>query len=109
MGAADSTTSAIGGTASGAASSVGSSVGGAASSVGNAASSVAGTVRDVPHLVEQKTEGAPLAAGLVAFGIGFLASSLLPTSRTEEQAAAKLQPALESAAGELGSADMLIA
>lgn len=98
MGTADSARASVG--------SAGSSVG---SSVGGAASSVAGTVKEVPHMIEERTEGAPLAAGMVAFGLGFLASSLLPASRTEERAAARLQPALESAAGEFGTAGQQVA
>lgn len=37
--------------------------------------------------VREQTEGNPLAAGLVAFGIGWLVSSLLPASEAETQVA----------------------
>jgi hypothetical protein len=40
--------------------------------------------------VKQQTQGNPLAAGLVALGVGALAGSLIPTSRTEKQAARQL-------------------
>jgi hypothetical protein len=36
-----------------------------------------------------QTQGNPLAAGLIAFGVGWLAASLIPASRPEQQAAAK--------------------
>jgi hypothetical protein len=52
----------------------------AASSVGDAASGTVGTMRE-------QTEGNPLAAGLVAFGVGWLVSSLLPATETERRAA----------------------
>ncbi|MBZ6195145.1 hypothetical protein KVH07_19755 [Streptomyces olivaceus] len=37
-----------------------------------------------------QTQGNPLAAGLVAFGAGLLAASMVPASRTERQKAAEL-------------------
>ena len=67
-------------TVSGAASGAASSVSGAASSVGDAASGAVGQAR-------QQAEGNPLAAGLVAFGVGWLVSSLLPASEAEQRAA----------------------
>lgn len=90
----------------GAASSAVDSVHGAVSSVGDTASGAVGTVKE-------QAEGNPLAAGLVAFGIGWLVSSLLPASETEQRAARRAvetakeqgQPVLEQAkqaAGEVG-------
>lgn len=105
MGVADDKTSAVGR----AAGSVGDRASGAASSIGTAASSVADTITSAPDTIRERTEGAPLAAGLVAFGAGFLVSSLLPASSTEQRAAARVQPALESAASELGSAGQQVA
>jgi len=55
-----------------------------AGSVGDAGSSAAGAVR-------RTTDGNPLAAGLVAFGAGLLAGSLLPESRTENKVASEVQ------------------
>ena len=75
-GAAQGAVSTVSGAASGAAS----SVSGAASSVGDAASGAVGQAR-------QQAEGNPLAAGLVAFGVGWLVSSLLPASEAEQRAA----------------------
>ena len=82
----------------GAASSAAGTVQDAASSVGDAASSTLGTVRE-------QTEGNPLAAGLVAFGVGWLVSSLLPASEAERRAARRAveqakeqgQPVIEQA------------
>src|SRR3954447_12864710 len=68
------------GAASSAVGTVQGTVTGAASSVGDAATGAVGTVRE-------QAEGNPLAAGLVAFGIGWLVSSLLPASQAEQRAA----------------------
>ncbi len=49
--------------------------------------------------VREKTEGNPLAAGLIAFGAGLLAASLFRSSQTEQrlagQARENLQPAVD--------------
>jgi Protein of unknown function (DUF3618) len=78
-------------------SSAGSTVGSAASSaagaVGSAASSAADAVSSAPEIVRQRTEGNPLAAGLIAFGAGWLISSLLPATPVEQQVAAKAKDA----------------
>lgn len=57
----------------------------AASSVSGAASSAAGAVQDAPRAIRQQTQGNPLAAGLIAFGAGWLISSLLPASQREQE------------------------
>ena len=69
------------------ASSTSSSMGDKASS---AADSVTGTAHDAAQTVQQKAEGNPLAAGLMAFGAGVLISSIIPASEKESQAAQKL-------------------
>ena len=64
---------------------------GAIGSASDKASSVAGSIGDAatsaPSVARQKTQGNPLAAGLIAFGVGWLASSLLPASQKEQEAA----------------------
>ncbi len=58
-------------------------------------------VRDVPDTVARQTQGNPLAAGLIAFGAGWLLSALVPASEPEKQAAAavkeKAQPLMQNA------------
>jgi Protein of unknown function (DUF3618) len=88
-------------------------VGSAASSVGDAASSAASGVGDAAgstaRTVRRQTAGNPLAAGLIAFGVGWLASSLLPTTEQEQEAAGtaaqvvreKARPVVRQAATEL--------
>lgn len=74
--------------------------GDAASSVSDTASNAASTVSDAvtgaPQKVRQQTQGNPLGAGLVAFGVGLVLSSLLPASEAEKQVA---QRAEETARG----------
>jgi hypothetical protein len=77
---------------------------GAADTVESAAGSVGSTAAEVPGAVLTRTQGAPFAAGLAAFGIGFVAASIVPATRAEERAATRLEPALRSAAGEVGAA-----
>lgn len=57
------------------------------SSSGDALSSAGDAVSDLPHTVARQTEGNPLAAGLIAFGVGWLASSLVPATKHEQRAA----------------------
>jgi hypothetical protein len=48
-------------------------------------------VTEAPQLVRQQTQGNPLAAGLVAFGVGMLVSSLVPASDREKELAAQAE------------------
>jgi hypothetical protein len=61
--------------------------GAVADTMGSSASSAAQTVRDLPLTVRRRTEGNPLAAGLIAFGLGWLTASLLPASKRERELA----------------------
>ncbi len=59
----------------------------AASTISETASQAASTVQGAPQAVVRQTRGNPLAAGLIAFGAGWLVSSLLPASQREQQLA----------------------
>jgi gas vesicle protein len=59
---------------------------------------------DAPGDVREFTEGNPLAAGIIGFGIGLLAAAVLPDSSKEQRVTQRLQPRLEHAAGELAAA-----
>jgi uncharacterized protein DUF3618 len=48
---------------------------------------VMGTASNGTGAVRRRTEGNPLAAGLIAFGLGWLTASLLPASKREQQLA----------------------
>lgn len=52
--------------------------------VSSAASTVADTATSAPEVARSKTRGNPLAAGLIAFGVGWLAASLLPATQKEQ-------------------------
>ncbi|GAB3032321.1 DUF3618 domain-containing protein [Parafrigoribacterium mesophilum] len=53
--------------------------------VSDAQESMTDTLSDVPSNVAEKAKGNPIAAGLIAFGIGWLASSLIPASEKEKE------------------------
>jgi gas vesicle protein len=57
---------------------------------------------DAGRRVVRKAEGNPVAVGLIAFGVGLLAASLIPASDKEQELAAKAkeaaQPVLQEAA-----------
>lgn len=61
-------------------------------------------IGDVPHRLAGKTQGSPLAAGLIAFGAGLLVASLIPASDKEKEAAAALKEAAEPLTTELSAA-----
>jgi ElaB/YqjD/DUF883 family membrane-anchored ribosome-binding protein len=63
--------------------------------VSEKASEAAEAVREAPTAVKRKTQGNPLAAGVIAFGLGMLVSSLIPSSEKERQAVSTLQDNLE--------------
>ena len=60
-------------------------------SVQDRASGALDTVSDAPAQVRRKARGNPLAAGLIAFGIGYLISSAIPSTEKEQEAAGRLQ------------------
>jgi hypothetical protein len=61
-------------------------------------------IGDAPAQVKTKTQGNPLAAGLIAFGAGLLVSSLIPASQKEREAADALKTAAEPLTTELTEA-----
>jgi ElaB/YqjD/DUF883 family membrane-anchored ribosome-binding protein len=81
----------------------------ATDSVRDAASSVGDAVSSAPQTVRQQTQGNPLAAGLVAFGVGLLAGSVLRASQKEAEAAAKVKEAAEPLVEDLKEAGSAVA
>jgi hypothetical protein len=53
---------------------------------GEVASNVADTVRQAPEAVTRQAQGNPVAAGVIAFGVGLLAASLIPATEVEKRA-----------------------
>jgi hypothetical protein len=94
MGSAHDTTSSAQGMASNAAGSVQNAASSAAGTVQDAASSAAEAVQQAPDTIVRQTQGNPLAAGLIAFGVGWLVSSLLPASEKERQLAQQAESAV---------------
>jgi len=71
----------------------------------DAGSAVAGA----PGQLKYRTQGNPLAAGLIAFGAGLLVSSLIPASQKEREAADALKSAAEPLTTELTDAAKQVA
>jgi hypothetical protein len=84
MGTTAETTSSMSGTAASAASSAKDTLSATVSSAADMASAA-------PEQARQRTRGNPLAAGLIAFGAGWLLSSLLPATAPEQQVAAEVK------------------
>ena len=99
----------VSGTASSATASVQDAASSAASSVQDAAATAADAVQQAPQAIRRQTRGNPLAAGLIAFGAGWLVSSLLPATRREQELAdqakqvaqEKVAPVAQQVAGEV--------
>ena len=85
----------VGGAVSDKASQVGSAVSDKASQVGDVASDkahqAADAVRSAPQAVVSQTQGNPIAAGIIAFGVGLLASTLIPVTDAERRAGQQLK------------------
>ncbi|HEY0401109.1 MAG TPA: DUF3618 domain-containing protein [Blastococcus sp.] len=94
MGSAQDTTATAQGMASNAAGSVQSAASSAADTVQDAASSAADAVQQAPDAIVRQTQGNPMAAGLIAFGVGWLVSSLMPASQKEKQLAQQAESAV---------------
>jgi hypothetical protein len=80
MGGTADRTSNVGGTVSSTASS-------AKDTLASTASSAADVANATPDMARRRVQGNPLAAGLIAFGAGWLLSSLLPATEPEQQVA----------------------
>lgn len=76
----------------------------ATSSLGTTTGSAMDTVRDAPNAVRHQTQGSPVAAGAVAFGVGFLAAAIFPPSRSEQHAVQGLMDKAEPLKDELTAA-----
>jgi hypothetical protein len=68
---------------------------GAKDTASQKASEARDAVREAPRRMKRRAQGNPLAAGVVAFGLGMLVSSLIPSSEKEREAVSQLQGNLE--------------
>ncbi|WP_458780377.1 DUF3618 domain-containing protein [Arthrobacter sp. D3-16] len=111
MGAADSTTARVQdkvssgtGHTGNALHSTGESLHGAKDTAAAKLSDAGTALSQAPDQVKTKTQGNPLAAGLIAFGAGMLVSSLIPASTKEREAAQQLKTAAEPLATQVTDA-----
>ena len=70
-------------------------------SVSDMGDDAVGAVKRAPDAVVEKTQGAPIAAGAVAFGLGFIAAVVFPPTEPEKRAAATVMDSLEPAKQQL--------
>jgi hypothetical protein len=89
--AASSVYQTAGSAASSAGETISSNASAARDTAASTASSAADTARSAPDVVRRRAEGNPLAAGLIAFGAGWLLSSLLPATEPERQVASQVK------------------
>lgn len=75
---------------------------------GDKAHDAADAVRSAPQAVVTQTQGNPIAAGVIAFGVGMLAATLIPVTDAEKRAGQELKDhsdqltdRVKEAAGEL--------
>jgi hypothetical protein len=74
---------------------VGDKASSARDTVSERASDAREAVRQAPRRMRRKAQGNPLAAGVIAFGLGMLVSSLIPSTEKEREAVSQLQENLE--------------
>ena len=91
MGSTSDAYQTTGSAASGVGESVGAKASAARDTVAGTASSAVDTVRSAPDTARRGTQGNPLAAGLIAFGAGWLLSALLPASEPEQRVASQVK------------------
>jgi hypothetical protein len=91
MGSTSDAYQTAGSTASGVGENVSARASAARDTVVGTASSAVDTVRSAPDTARRSTQGNPLAAGLIAFGAGWLLSALLPASEPEQQVASQVK------------------
>jgi hypothetical protein len=82
---------------------------GAASHTGDAVSSATDSIGELPHQAANTAKGNPLAVGLIAVGIGWLAASLVPASEKEKELAGSLKEAARPLISEAAEAAKQVA
>jgi gas vesicle protein len=63
----------------------------AGQAVGEKAHDAADAVRSAPQALAQQAQGNPLAAGVIAFGVGMLAATLIPVTDAEKRAGQQIK------------------
>jgi ElaB/YqjD/DUF883 family membrane-anchored ribosome-binding protein len=78
-------------------------------SVGDTAGSAVDTIKGAPDTVVQQTQGNPLVAGGIAFGVGVLLASVFPATAKEQQVADQLMDKAQPLADDLKQTGQQIA
>ena len=68
-----------------------STLGGVSDATSSAGSTIGDKAGEATSFARERTEGNPLAAGIVAFGVGWLVSSLIPSSQKEQGLAVRVE------------------
>ncbi len=79
-------------------------VGGAGQGAQSATRSVQGATSSMTAAARRGAEGNPLAAGMIAFGVGWLVSSLIPASGKEKQVAGQIEEVAQDVGQPVGQA-----
>ncbi len=82
---------------------------GTAGGISDRASDVGHGLSDLPQAAKEQTQGNPLAAGAVAFGIGLLIASAFPASRKEQELAENLKEQARPLTDQVGAAARQVA
>lgn len=77
---------------------------GSAGDAGRSLTGASDDAADLAHRAVDQAKGNPLAVGLVAFGLGWLASSLIPASTAEKRIASTVKDAAQPLAQEAANA-----
>jgi gas vesicle protein len=70
-------------------------------SVGDTAGDVTDTIKDAPDAMMRQTQGAPMVAGAMALGLGFLMAVAFPATDTERRVSSRLAEKVEPAKQEM--------
>jgi gas vesicle protein len=62
------------------------------------------SVAETAQTVKRRAQGNPFAAGVIAFGVGWLVSSLIPATESEEQLGARIRETARDQAGAVKAA-----
>jgi ElaB/YqjD/DUF883 family membrane-anchored ribosome-binding protein len=73
----------------------------ARSSIGDTTGSAMDTIKGTPETVVQQTQGNPLVAGAIAFGVGVLTASVFPATQKEQEVADQLKDKAQPLAEDL--------
>ena len=69
--------------------------------IGDSAGGTVDTIKGAPDTVVQQTQGNPLVAGAVAFGVGVVMASVFPATAKEQEVAGQLKDKVQPLADDL--------